>query len=159
MYLNLSLYLSFSLCLRPTQSMINVPLQVNRFQESVWLIVQYKILKSCSSDFILQNLILHIISYCTGFITEPSWLINFHPTTMVGANNLYQRGTSSEGASRGDKPLFFFAWFIGSGGYRLRKCLSRLHAYIYIWCIHVHIYMHIYIDIYKYICIYQCKHT
>ena len=43
---------------RLNQLIIFVPLQVNRFQESILLIVQYKCLKSCSEDLILQNLIL-----------------------------------------------------------------------------------------------------
>ena len=37
--------------LRPTQSVMYVALQVNRFNESVLLIVQYRYLKSCSGDF------------------------------------------------------------------------------------------------------------
>jgi len=36
---------------RPTQSIMYVPLQVNRFQKSILVIVQYKFLKSCSGDF------------------------------------------------------------------------------------------------------------
>ena len=36
---------------RPTQSVMYVSLQVNRFAESVLLIVQYRYLKSCSGDF------------------------------------------------------------------------------------------------------------
>jgi len=36
---------------RPTQSVMYVPLQVNRVAESVLLIVQYRSLKSCSGDF------------------------------------------------------------------------------------------------------------
>jgi len=36
---------------RPTQSIMYVPLQVNRFPKSILLIVQYKYLKSCSGDF------------------------------------------------------------------------------------------------------------
>jgi len=36
---------------RPTLSVMYVPLQVNRFAESVLLIVQYRYLKSCSGDF------------------------------------------------------------------------------------------------------------
>ena len=45
---------------RPTQSIVSVPLQVNRFQKSILFkfIVQYKNSKSCSGDFILQNLFL-----------------------------------------------------------------------------------------------------
>jgi len=38
----------------PTQSIIYVPLQVNRFQKSILLIVQYKDLKSRSGDFIVR---------------------------------------------------------------------------------------------------------
>jgi len=64
--------------------MIHVPLLVNRFQKSGSLIVQYKYLKSCSEDFILQNLILRTRSCGTGFITKPSWLLHFQPTKMVG---------------------------------------------------------------------------
>jgi len=37
--------------IRPTQSVMYVPLQVNRFAESVLLIVHYRYLKSCSRDF------------------------------------------------------------------------------------------------------------
>jgi len=36
---------------RPTQSVMYVPLQVNRFAENVLLIVQYRYLKSCAGDF------------------------------------------------------------------------------------------------------------
>ena len=52
---------------RPAQSIIYVLLQVNRFQKIVLLIVQYKYLKSCSKDFILQNLILRTRLCVTGF--------------------------------------------------------------------------------------------
>ena len=37
--------------IRPTQSVMYVPLQVKRFADSVLLIVQYRCLKSCSGDF------------------------------------------------------------------------------------------------------------
>jgi len=36
---------------RPTQSIMLVPIQVNRLQKSILLVVQYKYLKSCSGDF------------------------------------------------------------------------------------------------------------
>ena len=36
---------------RLTQSIMYVPLQVNRFQKSILVIVQYKYLRSCSEDF------------------------------------------------------------------------------------------------------------
>ena len=44
-------YTSTHICIRPTQSIMYVPLQVNTFRKSVLLIVQYKYLKSCSGDF------------------------------------------------------------------------------------------------------------
>jgi len=68
---------------RPTQSIMYVPLQVNIFQKSIVLIVQYKYLKSCSGDFILQNLILRTRSCGTGFITQSSWVFHFCQTTLV----------------------------------------------------------------------------
>jgi len=69
---------------RPTQSIIDVYLVVNRFQKSTLLIVQYKYLKSCSEDFVLQHPILRTKLCGTGFITHPIWLLQFHPTKMVG---------------------------------------------------------------------------
>jgi len=36
---------------RPTQSIMYVPLQVNRSQKCILLIIQYKYIKSCSGDF------------------------------------------------------------------------------------------------------------
>ena len=40
---------------RPTQSIVYVPLQVNRSQKCILLIVQYKYIKSCSGDFCSQE--------------------------------------------------------------------------------------------------------
>ena len=37
--------------IRPTQSIMYIPFQVNRFGKSNLLIVQYKYIKSCSGDF------------------------------------------------------------------------------------------------------------
>jgi len=68
---------------RATQSMIYVPLQVNRFQKIILLVVQYRHLKSCSKDFILQNLMLHTRLCRTGFITQPSWVSDSRVTNMV----------------------------------------------------------------------------
>jgi len=56
--------------IRPTQSMIYVPLQVNRFQQFILLIVQYKYSKSCSKDFILQNLRDKIMRYWVYYSTQ-----------------------------------------------------------------------------------------
>ena len=57
-----------------------VSLLVNRFQKIILLIVQYKYLKSCSGDFILQNLILRTRSCGTGFITQSSCVFHFNLT-------------------------------------------------------------------------------
>ena len=72
--------------------MIYVSLLVNRFQKSILLIVQYNYLKSCSEDFIFQNLNLFTRSCSTGFIPQPLWFLHFHPTKMVGGlipGNIY----------------------------------------------------------------------
>ena len=45
------IYIYIHTCIRPTHSIIHVPLQVNRFQKIILLIVQYKYLKSCSRRF------------------------------------------------------------------------------------------------------------
>jgi len=71
---------------RPTQSIMYVPLQENRYQKSVLLILQYKYLKSCSRDFYSpesSNLILRTRSCDTGFITQYSWFFHFPLTTLV----------------------------------------------------------------------------
>ena len=69
--------------IRPTQSIMYVPSQVNRFQESILLILQHTYLKSCSGDFILQNLILRTRSCGTVFITQQCWVFYFRQTTLV----------------------------------------------------------------------------
>ena len=68
---------------RPTQSIMYVPLQVNRSQKCILLIVQYKYIKSCSGDFNGPNLILRTILCGTGFITQPSCLLDFQLTESV----------------------------------------------------------------------------
>jgi len=52
---------------RPTQSIMYVPLQVNKFWKIIFVIVQYKYLKSSSEDFMLRYMILRttwIVRYC-----------------------------------------------------------------------------------------------
>jgi len=67
-----------AVCHRPTESIMHIPFQVNRFQNSILLIVQYKYLKSCSEDFLLKNptkirssaqdhAILHLLLNTVGF--------------------------------------------------------------------------------------------
>ena len=81
-----------------------VPLQVNRFQNSILLIVQYKYLKSCSRRFYPPNLILRTRSCGNGFITQSGWVFHFHQTTQVSwkcfVPQLYQfrRGISGRPA-------------------------------------------------------------
>ena len=90
--------------IRPTQSIIYVPLQVIRLHNNILLIVQYKNLKSCSEDFILKNLILRTRSCGTAFITQHSWLLHFRQaeiclveiicTTVVPASKGHLEGAS-----------------------------------------------------------------
>ena len=56
--------------LRPTQSIMYVPLLVNTFGKIIFVIVQYKYFKSCSEDFMLQNRILCTRSCGTAFISQ-----------------------------------------------------------------------------------------
>jgi len=76
---------SYVTCLihRPTQSIMYVPFQVNRFHKSILVIEQYKYLKSCSEDFILKNLILRTRSCGTAFITQHGWLLHFCEICLV----------------------------------------------------------------------------
>jgi len=107
---------------RPTQSIMYVPLQVNRSQKSILLIVQYKYLKSCSRDFILKNLILRTRSCGIGFITQSSWGFHFHQTTVVSwkcfVPQLYQ---FRRGISKG--PALKYFYMIHRGG-QIRASLS-----------------------------------
>jgi len=101
---------------RPTQSIMYVPLQVNRSKKIILLIVQYKYLKSCSRRFYCPNLILRTRFCGTMFITEPSCLFDFHLTEsvrwkwFVWAVYQFWKGISAGPA------LKYFTWFIGAGG-------------------------------------------
>jgi len=63
--------------IRPTQSIMYVPLQVNRSQKCILLIVQYKYIKPCSGDFnspesdpphkIMRYWIYYSTQLCFGF--------------------------------------------------------------------------------------------
>jgi len=50
-YIYIYTYIHIYIYVRPTQSIMYVPLQVSRSEESILLILQYKYLKSCSGDF------------------------------------------------------------------------------------------------------------
>ena len=101
---------------RPTQSMMYVPLQVNRFKKIILLNVQYKYLKSCSRRFYCPNLILRTRLCGTMFITQPSCLLDFHLRESVRRKwfvlAVYQFW---KGISEGPA-LKYFTWFIGAGG-------------------------------------------
>jgi len=109
--------------IHPTQSIMYVPLQVNRSQKYILLIVQYKYI-----NFILQNLILRTRLCGTGFITQPSCVLEFHLTESVRRKwfvlAVYQfwKGISAGPA------LKYFTWFIGAGGNAtrdgIRMCIN-----------------------------------
>jgi len=88
---------------------------VNRFDESVLLIVQYRYLKSCSGNLILQNLILCTRSCVIGFITQYGLVFHFQLTEsvrwkwFVWAVYQFRKGMSAGPA------LKYFTWFIGAG--------------------------------------------
>jgi len=110
---------------RPTQSMICVSLQVNRFQKFILLIVQYKYLKSCSKDFspriwssaqdyavlgLLLNLVVFWIS---------AWQKSVRRKWFVLAVYQFWKGISAGPAHK------YFTWFIGAGGH------SRTHFWMW----------------------------
>jgi len=117
--------------------MIYVPLLVNRFQKSVLLIVQYKYVKSCSGDFFLQNLILRRISCGTGFITEPSWLLHFHPTKMVGRKCFVQVRYQPRMGISGGPALNYFCMIHGVG--RVQQHTRAIATYIHLYTVHIYI--------------------
>ena len=83
-----------------------VPLQVNRFDESVLLNVQYRYLKSCSGDFyspesdplhkIMQYRVYNSTQLCFWFPPDRN---------LSGENDLYWRCTSFEKAFRWGRPF------------------------------------------------------
>ena len=91
---------------RPTQSIIYVPLQVNTFQKSILLIVQYKYLKSCSKDFILHNLILHY-ELLVLLLNPVGNLISAWPISSE-SKDLYWRCTSNKKLLSGAGPEYFY---------------------------------------------------
>jgi len=61
---------------------VYVPLQVNRFPESILLVVQYGYLKSFSGDFYSQESSAQDIPYWF-LITQSGWVFHFHVTESV----------------------------------------------------------------------------
>jgi len=111
-----------------------VPLRVNRFAESVLLIVQYRYLKSCSGDFCpAESDPPHkIMRYW--IITQSGWVFDFHLTESVRwkwfvlAVYQFRKGISAGPA------LKYFTWFIRAGGEPLRSlhkaCSALLKAFV-----------------------------
>ena len=62
-------------------------MKVNTCKKCILLIVQYKYIKSCSGDLILQNLILCTKLCGTGFITQPSCDFDFNLTESVNPSD------------------------------------------------------------------------
>ena len=92
-----------------------VPLQVNRSQKCILLIVQYKYIKSCSGDFnspesdpphkIMRYWVYYSTQLCFGF---PSDTVRWK--WFVLAVYQFWKGISAGPA------LKYFTWFIGAGG-------------------------------------------
>jgi len=135
------------------------------FQKSILLIVQYKYLKSCSGDFILQNPILRTRSCGTGFITQSSWGFHFRQTTLVWwkcfVPQLYQ---FRRGISGGPALKYFHMIHRGERTY----IHVYIHIYVYIYtCIHIYKRTYIYIHAlqisqvttHKHTYTYTCIHT
>jgi len=123
---------------RPTQSIMDVPLQENRYRKNVLLIIQYKYLKSCSGDFYSPNLILRTRSCGTGFITQNGWFFHFHLTTLVRwkcfVPQVYQ---FRRGISVGPALKYFYKIHRGGRGrevcrFQLKRTIHQLREqYIY----------------------------
>jgi len=114
---------------------------VHRFQKSGSLIVQYKYLKSCSEDLILQNQILRTRSCGTGFITEPSWILHFHPTRMVGRKRFVPvRYQLRRGISGG--PALEYVFMIHRVGRAMRgvsDSVGRKNVLLSMWCLELRV--------------------
>jgi len=98
-------------CLRPTQSVIYVPLQVSRFAESALLIVQFRIflfsrIWSSAQDHAILVLLLNLV----GFV------ISIWQNLSCG-NDLLAVYQFRKGISAGPA-LKYFIWFTGAGGHR-----------------------------------------
>ena len=121
-YTYIQIYVYTYIC--PTQSIMYIPfqvnigkyIQVNIFQKSILLIVQYKYLKSCSEDLFSNiqqksdpphNIMRYFSYYSTQFASSFPQGRN-----LPAGNDLYHSCTSFEGASwRGIdpfKPIFSF---------------------------------------------------
>jgi len=103
-------------CQALTQSIMYVPLQVNRFRKSVLLIVQYKYLKSSSGDFYSTesdppHKIMRYWLYCS-----ICWFFHFQLTESVMRKWFVFAVYQEKIAARQGRTLIIFTWFIWAGG-------------------------------------------
>ena len=90
----------------PDPTIMYVPLQVNRSQKCILLIVQYKFIKSCSGDFYSpesdppHKIMRYWVYYSTQLVF---WISTWQ--NLWGGNDLYWRCTSFEKAFRRGRPL------------------------------------------------------
>ena len=102
--------------IRPTQSIMYVPLQVNTSQQYILLIVQYKCIKSCSEHFYSpkSDPPHKIMRYWAYYSTQ---LVFGFPPDRISQVEMICIGVYQfwKGISAGPA-LKFFAWFIGAGG-------------------------------------------
>jgi hypothetical protein len=83
-------------CLRPTQSMMYVPLQVNRCQNCILLIVEYNYLKSIAKDIYFPESYPPHKIMLYWFYYSMSLVFHFNLTTLVqkGWQELHRRQAS-----------------------------------------------------------------
>ena len=108
------------LAYRLTQSMIYVPLLSNSLQKSILLSVRYNFLKSCSEDFILQDLLIRTRWWSTGLISQHCWVVDFHLINMIIRKCVVLvRYQCRKGISAGLALTYFFMI------HRFGRCMSR----------------------------------
>jgi len=123
--------------------MIHFHCLIARFQESVLLIIQYKLFKSFLEDKMLQDLIFCTRWCGTGFISQHCWVVHFHLinydqaqifcTIWSGGNILYHLDTSFQKIPKGESAGF--SWWVlqhCTGFARLVWGRLRVHrAFVY----------------------------
>jgi len=77
-------------------------------------------------DFILQHLILRTRSCGTGCITQPSWLLHFHPTKMVGRKCFVCVSLQLRRGVSGGPALKYLCLILRVG--RVRSCCNVLQC-------------------------------
>jgi len=82
---------------RPTQEIMYVHFLVNRFEESILLIVQYKYLKSGPKDFIRKDLILRTRLCENGFVSQHCWVVDFHLINRMRRKCFVQKVSAPKG--------------------------------------------------------------